>query len=147
MDKQSVLLAIQQSLLGKAENYRRMIADLGEGMANETKSSAGDKYETARSMAQMESGQLNGQLAEVMRQIALLQSLGAEKCEAAGPGALVDLGDELFFIGLPAGTIDLGSRKVICISPVSPAALGMRDKTPGDNVTIGARSMRIKKVH
>ena len=75
MNKQVLLAAARTSLLAKQHDFQVMVADLQEGLANETKSSAGDKYETSRAMSQQELDKINVQLQEISRQLALIPHL------------------------------------------------------------------------
>src|SRR5258707_5924053 len=70
----------------------------------ETKSSAGDKYETGRAMAQLEIEKNSAQLAEAnkLKQI-LLQLVTTQTTDSIQAGSLVITNQGRFYISIPAG--------------------------------------------
>ncbi|MDF7819072.1 transcription elongation factor [Runella sp. MFBS21] len=99
----------------------------------ETKSSAGDKYETARAMAQIERDR-HAQLYEQLRQErAVLERIDPSfNFERVGLGALVhsSLGD--FLIAVSVGVVMVSGQKIIVVSPQSPLGASLMGKQVGD---------------
>lgn len=145
-----VLLAHIRAVLGeKQQQLQAMLDDLNDGIANDTKSSAGDKYETARSMSQQEIDKVSVQLAEVGRQLALLPAL--ENNTLSGTvvqsGSLVGTDSGLFFIGIPAGQIVVNGVTVFCLSAAAPIAQKLLGLTAGDELEVNGKSYRILEIH
>src|SRR5580692_11797409 len=87
----------------------RVIMDQAQEAANnEEKSSAGDKYETGRAMAQLQKEMHGRLLAEYAKEVSALQSLVTDLvCECGCPGAFIRAKEIAFFVS--AG---LGRREV-----------------------------------
>src|SRR4051812_47360042 len=123
MNKALILEHAKTVLLGKQQELFDMLEDLSDGLANDTKSSAGDKYETSRAMSQQEIDKVSVQLQEVKRQLALLPLLETKApTTAIENGSLVATDHALFYIGLPLGQLEIGSKLLFCISPTAPVA-------------------------
>ena len=60
--KELIINTLNAQLHLKLENYKKSLNDLHEGNKNESKSSAGDKYETGRSMTQIEIAMISNQI-------------------------------------------------------------------------------------
>ena len=71
--KQKVYQHYLQFVNGKISLLQQVLADLKESGANETKSTVGDKHETALAMLQIEQANKLKQLAEVIAQKILRQ--------------------------------------------------------------------------
>lgn len=145
MTKAAILDGVRAVLLEKQQQLQAMLDDLNEGIANDTKSSAGDKYETARSMSQQEIDKVSVQLQETGRQLALLP--GLENTVSSGSvvqnGSLVGTDTGLFFIGIPAGQITIGAESVFCIGAAAPVAQLLIGKTAGETYVWNGRSHTI----
>lgn len=89
----------------------------------ETKSSAGDKYETGRAMAQLEIEKNSTQLAEAkkIKQI-LLQLDPTKSTETIQAGSLTITNEGRFYISIPAGQFTIEGENYFAISPSSPIA-------------------------
>ena len=73
--KQKIYQACLRSLDEKISLFESALAELRASVANETKSSAGDKYETARAMLQIEQDNIGRQLNEVRAQKKQLETI------------------------------------------------------------------------
>src|SRR5690349_15598667 len=80
-----------EMLREKQQHIQQSIADARAASNSDTKSSMGDKYETTREMMQIEIEKLSLQLAEIQKNLALLNSLNPHQkyTEAVG-GSLVE---------------------------------------------------------
>lgn len=139
--KKTILEHLHQLLIQKQTYHIASIDDLNTAIANETKSSAGDKYETSRAMAQQEIDQLSTQLEETNRQIALLSGLTIGTGESIQMGSLVRTSLGWFFIGIPVGKIAVKNSEnevltVQCISSIAPLSQQLMRKESGESVVI-----------
>ena len=100
----------------------------------ETKSSAGDKYETGRAMAQIERDR-HAQLFEQLRQErAVLDRIDPDFVfQRVGLGALVKTSVGVFFVSVSAGMVVIDGQKVIAMSPQSPLGASLMGKQVGDS--------------
>lgn len=123
--------------------------DTAQASANEeTKSSVGDKYETARAMAQLEIEKSTQQLAEAGKLKRLLSEFSPEAGSSiVALGSLVQADKGWFYISLSAGMVDLGGTKYICLSPVSPLGSQMMKLMSGDAFSFGGKNYQIEAVY
>ena len=104
--------------------------EISGSMENETKSSAGDKHETARAKMQSEHEKLSWQMDEFKSQHELLQKLDTERAtETISSQNLVYTDKGIFFIIIPLGKVEFESKTIYVISPTSPlgkALIGLK---------------------
>ncbi len=99
----------------------------------ETKSSAGDKYETTRAMMQIEIENNSKRLAEARTlQNTLLQITFLEKYELVTIGSLVQTNQGLFFIAIGIGQVRIDLDTYFVISPTAPIGELLMRKKVGD---------------
>ncbi len=123
------------------------IGELQAAMANETKSSAGDKYETAREMLQQEMNLYLGRKADAKTQLAQLHLVDPRhKHDIVAPGALVYTNNAIYYLAVNAGNFIIGGEKIFCISPASPIALQLKGKKAGDEFTFIGKQNKVLKV-
>ncbi len=122
--------------------------DMVNSSANEeTKSSAGDKYETTREMIQQEIEKHSAAIAEAVKQKQLLQQISTvRRHEKIQTGSLVITDKNNFYIAISAGALMVGGKKYLAISPSSPIAIQMIDKHTGDSFAFNNITHVIKQV-
>ena len=107
----------QQSLLKRIEDARVAISDLQESANEETKSSAGDKYETGRAMMQLEIEKHTTQLGELLKQKQVLDQINIDRTqETVQFGAVVRTNQGNFFISINGGQFLLEGESFIRVS-------------------------------
>ena len=84
---------------------------LYESLNSEIKSSAGDKFETSREMAQIEIRKLE---TEILKAQQFIQDLQENKAD------LIITETEVFLISIPFGKITINSKTIYCISNSAP---------------------------
>lgn len=126
----------------------QLALDMANSSANEeTKSSAGDKYETTREMIQQDVDKHSAALAEAVKQKQLLQLINADKpTDKIQPGSLVITDKNSFYISISAGTIMLGDTKYLAIAASSPIGIKMIDHTAGHTFVFNNIAQQIKEV-
>jgi transcription elongation GreA/GreB family factor len=109
---------------------------LVQASANEeTKSSAGDKYETGRAMAQLEVERQQAQLSVTEKLLSSLQHVQSVKPSGRViPGSLVTTSRGVYYISISLGVIEVDSRQYFVVSPDSPVGNVLLGKTTGDEV-------------
>ena len=119
--KEKIYQTCLQLLNQQVADLEHALQDLASGMADDTKSSAGDKHETARAMAQLEQEKINIQLAEVKKQIDQLQQLdiGILSLKAYN-GSLIRSDKGYLFLSIAIGKIVVDEQTVIVLSSQSP---------------------------
>ena len=128
--------SIQQSLLSAREAAN-----------DETKSSAGDKYETGRAMMQIEIDNQNGQLAEAQRLFAQLKNINPEKIhDVIQKGSLVKTNLGNYFIAIGAGKIEVEGNDYFAIGMSSPIGQQLLGLKPGDSFEFNGKTFTIQEV-
>lgn len=145
--KPALLAHLKTLLEGRMETARQAMQAAQAAANEEGKSSAGDKYETARAMGQL-TRELHARPYEQARQDALLLSrLPTAASEAAGPGSLISTtAGDLFFIGLGVGPVVVAGRQVFCLSPQTPLGQALLGKRVGDGFVFGQRTLTISQL-
>ncbi len=119
-----------------------------ESANDETKSSAGDKHETGRAMAQLEREKSAIQLAEATNlKRALSQFKGDIVYNSIRLGSLVYTGSITFYIALSVGKIELDGEVYFAISPGSPMGQHLSKMKLGDESAFNGRPIRVEAVY
>ena len=141
MNKKAWLELMETGVRDALNSLQADMAALQESRQADTKSSAGDKHETARAMMDQELQQLNQQREKAFRNQSELQQLTDAPCEVAARGAAVETERIIYFISISFGKLPVeGVKPVYALSPVSPAAQAMLGKRAGECFEInGAR--------
>ncbi len=114
----------------------------------ETKSSAGDKYETARAMNQLEKDMLGRQLSENKRELAAMMEVDCSGVHTkVAPGSLVECTDMYFFVLGGIGKLVIEDKTVWVISPSAPLARTLIGKTTGDQIIFNGKQITILELY
>jgi hypothetical protein len=119
--RQKVYEQYLQSINDKISLLRNILTDLKESSSNETKSTAGDKHETALAMLQIEQKNTSRQLKEALDQKILFGQINSAviKPEIA-KGSLLKTNKGYLFLSIALGKIIVDGITIIAISPQSP---------------------------
>jgi hypothetical protein len=118
-----------------------------ESRDNDTKSSAGDKHETARAMVQIEIDKSEDQLKKTIDLQSELLSLNLEKqYKKIEKGCLVVTNTETFFISIGLGKILFNDSMYYAISLASPIGALIKDKVVGDKVHFNGKEILVKGI-
>lgn len=102
----------------------------------ETKSSAGDKYETGRAMAQLEIEKNTKQLSEAEKLLGMMQAIVPDRIsESIIPGSLVTTSNGIFYISISIGSVTLEHEPYFIIAPDSPIGKLFMGRRAGDAVS------------
>ena len=148
MKKQAWLKIMDAGVRDALNRLQADMVALQESRQADTKSSAGDKHETARAMVDQELQQLNQQREKAQRNQSELQQLTDAPCEVAARGAAVETERIIYFISISFGKLPVvGAKPVYALSPVSPAAQAMLGKRAGEVFEINGATHTILKVY
>lgn len=126
MSKADIYAACQSLLNDKVEIAQKNIDEAQASANSETKSSAGDKYETGRAMSQRERDLHARQLSELLNIQKSLSAIDPDKtCKKVELGALVETPMSTFFIAGSLGKINVSGKEIMVISAISPIAQAM----------------------
>ena len=132
-DRKEIIDACHAVLAERNLGIESQLQALRESLENESKSTAGDKHDTARAMTHLEQGKLGRQELLLSHDLNTLSQLNKHSIPAqVGLGSVVYTPKGTFFIGPSMGKIEVGSITVMVISPVAPIAQSMLGKKAGD---------------
>lgn len=118
-----------------------------ESANTESKSSAGDKYETGRAMAQLDRDRYAQQLAEALRLDQDLARINIDRAYSTiQPGSLVLTSRGVFFVSISAGKLLVDGHDYIAVSPASPIATALAGKKAGDTVVFNKVTYQVLDV-
>lgn len=119
-----------------------------ESSNSETKSSAGDKYETGREMANQERDRNAAQLHEAQQLLIVLQKINPEMvCDTVRPGALVRTSLGLFYLSIGAGKLYTAEgQEFLAVSLAAPVAAMLSGKRAGDEVLFNGKLVQVEEV-
>jgi transcription elongation GreA/GreB family factor len=148
-----VISACRSLLLARRMQYAQELAHLDAAAENETKSSAGDKYETGREMLAQARQIVERNLSETESALATLDRMDKVIADAKAPspqptrigfGSLVETSGGLYLLGISLGEVALGpGLKATAISLASPLGKAFLGKSMGDEVVWKGHNLRI----
>lgn len=145
--KQKIYQQFQQQLSGKINNLQLQLNDLKESTANETKSTAGDKYETARAMLQIEQDAIRRQLQELLEQQAVFSSInGSTHSIKIIQGSLIKTNRGWFLLSAALGKTTIDNIVITALSSQSPLGKLLLNKTINSAVTVNSISYTIEEI-
>lgn len=135
--KQKIYDHYLQLVNDKIKMLEQVLADLKESGANETKSTAGDKHETALAMLQIEQANTRDQLEKITQQKAVMEKINpAVTTIAIVNGSVIKTNRGYFFMAIAAGKALVDGITVMAISPQSPLGMQLMGMKTGDTVTV-----------
>lgn len=142
--KAEVLEAFATALRERCAAAEKELAALVDAAANETKSSAGDKYETAREMFSQARDLQRRLLDEARVQLDWIarQDLSSPRT-SAGTGALVRTSEGWMLLAPIAGSAKVGTETVQGLSIQSPLGQALKGARDGDVVEFRGRRLEV----
>ncbi len=131
----------------RVNNIREAIELAQEAAHEETKSSAGDKYETGRAMMQLEIENQMLQMAEAEKlKKALDQINPLADCDTVVTGSLVTTSIGTFYLSVSVGKLTIDGKDYMAVSPSSPIGSLMLNREKGATVTFNGKEIRITDI-
>lgn len=123
--------------------------DYAQESANqEEKSSAGDKYETGRAMAQIARDQAAQQLDEALKLKNALDHIDPGVLHSkAGLGSLVVTDQSRFYIAISAGKFEIDGEEYFVISPHSPIGKLLMNSETSNVISFQNKKQVILEIH
>lgn len=119
--KSTILKLVTEQLQSKINTIQSEYNVYLESAANETKSTAGDKHDTSKSMMQLEQEKLTGQLQQLKLQKKTLEIIDPWKEQKAVQlGSYIETNHGNFFISISSKPVEIENKIINCISIQSP---------------------------
>lgn len=146
--KTELLQQMHAILDSKIKDAKDSITSAKESRNNDTKSSAGDKYETGRAMMQMEIDNNELQYSKAMLQKQELLKINASKSGTnAENGSIVKTNFENYFLSIAMGKMLAFGETYYAISLASPLGAFLKNKKAGDSGIFQGREFVIEKIN
>ena len=145
--KQKVHQHYLQMVIDKISLLQQDLADLKESGANETKSTAGDKHETALAMLQIEQANKREQLQQVFAQKIVVENINPTIVAAIVlSGSLIKTDKGYLFMSVALGKAVVEGISFTALSPQSPLGKELMGLKAGDTALINNRSYHIEMI-
>ncbi|UAJ14871.1 hypothetical protein [Aquirufa lenticrescens] len=141
--KSQIQANLRSILENTLEEARREYLLAKESRDSDTKSSAGDKFETGREMMQREMDKLSALVDNTLNSIAKLDRIADLPASVViSEGSLVETDQETYFISIGYGKLD----SIYAISIESPLGVELKGKRVGDRIEMRGRNITIKSI-
>lgn len=121
-----------------------------ESANDQSKSSAGDKYETSRSMGQLDRNMHARQYEQARQERTILERLQATNDSGTlgrvALGSLVKTTAGFFFIAVSAGVVALEGEKIIAISAATPIGKALLGKEVKGTFLFQGKNRKIEEI-
>ena len=145
--KQKIYYHYLHGINEKISLLQQVLADLKESITNETKSTAGDKHETALAMLQIEQANISGQLNEMAAQKTILEKINpAIAATVVVNGSLIKTNKGYFYMSIAAGKAVIESVAVIALSQQSPLGTKLTGLSAGDEIEVNNNKYCIETI-
>ncbi|GJM28488.1 MAG: hypothetical protein DHS20C17_11230 [Cyclobacteriaceae bacterium] len=145
--KQQILDSCKQVISDRISVIENNLEAVRESRNNETKSSAGDKYETSRAMLQIEEDNYQKQLHQAMLLKNQLEQINVtSQSVQADQGSLVVTNQGSYFISIGLGKITLENGSYFCISSGSPMGQKLTNQQVGFKFSFNGQHFEIMEV-
>jgi transcription elongation GreA/GreB family factor len=145
VEKEKVFQQVKSRVEEKVAELHHAIEEAELSRDSDTKSSAGDKHETSRAMAQIEIEQLQVQLQRVLQSKDILDKMNTEDGMTQGQlGSLIDTDAGIYFLSIGLGPIQLeDGQAVYAVSLQAPIGELLLGKSKGDSITLNDKVIQI----
>jgi len=120
------------------------IDEAQQASKDDTKSSAGDKYETGRAMMQQETDRNMAQLNEANKLKVALNTITTNTlAEQVENGSVVVTNNGNFYLAISAGVLVVDGESYVAISPASPIGLKLKGLKADDQFALNGKDYKI----
>lgn len=145
--KNEVVASFKAMLNDKVHIIEEQIEQARYAILSETKSSAGDKYETGRAMAQNEMFRLSQQLSELHNSRNSFFEIDFDsQSETIRKGSLIETDFGWFLLSEGIGSVSAKSQKVTALSAQSPLGIQLLNKKIKDQFEIRNKTYQVLQV-
>lgn len=146
VDKENIRSHCIELLELRISHAKKAMEEAQEASASEEKSSAGDKYETARAMGHL-SGEMNAkQWQKAVDELKLARKLDIKFHPSIRVGSLVYTETSIYFIGIGLGPIMIDGVEIITLSLHAPLTKLLLGKSIGSSIDFNNHNQVIQKI-
>ena len=145
--KQAIHHQCLENIQQRRQHALEAIAMARQSANEEGKSSAGDKHETGRAMAQLEQEKAGKQLQDLEDLLAVIKRLDpSAKNTTVVMGSLAYTSNGIFYLSVAAGKISLSGIDYYAISPASPMGAALLGNKANAEVSLNGKTLSITAV-
>lgn len=147
LDKSIVFQALQTEVNLRVSTLEKALDNSRAEMVSESKSTAGDKHETGRAMAQLEQEKLGRQVLSARElQQAIAQIDANEEHDKIQFGSLIKASNGLFFFSVGIGKLIVEGESIFCLTMTSPLGNFLKGKKAGESIQFNGKTISILEV-
>ncbi len=147
-DKKKLYQQCLQFVEQRISHAQAALDSATEAGNSEDKSSAGDKHETGRAMAQIDQENARKQLHEARELKNALMKISPDVSSAKViAGSLVVTDKNNFFVAVAAGKMEVEGTTVFVLSPVSPIGQKLLGLSASEQMEFNGQVYKIKEVY
>jgi transcription elongation GreA/GreB family factor len=137
----------QQFITQRIETAETALEQAREASNDDTKSSAGDKFETTREMMQQDISRNKRLLEDALQNLQVLKSIqDIPVGDKIKNGSLVLTSEGAFYISISAGQLIVDGKTYFAISALSPIGQLLLGKKEGDNFSFNQKQYKIDTI-
>lgn len=145
--KKAAFTQLKEELNAKRQELLTLVKGMESARNSEDKSSAGDKHETARAMAQNELDKYQNQLSLLNKSLTFLGQIDPNKeCKTIESGALVKTNEGHYLFAISHGRIEVQNQDLFVISMAAPIGQAFAAKKVGDEILFQGRNIKIEAI-
>lgn len=146
--KREAYEACRLYVAGALQRIKEAMKEAQEAANEETKSSAGDKYETTHAMMMLEKEKFSGQHAEMVKLQRVLDQIEPDKKNTRGRlGALIHTSNGWYYLAIGTGKLNVTQESVFAVSLASPIGKLLEGKGVGDVVLLNGKELKVLEVY
>ena len=140
---QTILKLLTNSIVHATKDYELA----KESRDSDTKSSAGDKFETGREMMQREMDKVSASIDQSKNQLNFLSKINLNR-----PYSTVDLGcltitdQDIYYISIGLGKVEINAELIYAVSLDSPIGQIFKGKRVGDILEFRGKTLKINQL-
>lgn len=145
--KQQIMDHVRNVVAQRLDTFKSAADAAKDSKQNETKSSAGDKYETGRAMMQIEQEKNEAQWQQAWHLKQVLDQIDIHSdYDKAMQGSLVITNQGVYFLSIGIGKVLLNQVTYFCISVNSPIGQLLLGKSVGDKIIFKESEINVLEI-
>ena len=137
---ETILKLLTNSIVHATKDYELA----KESRDSDTKSSAGDKFETGREMMQREMDKISASIDQSKNQLNFLSKINLNRpCSTVDLGCLIITDQGIYYISIGLGKVEINAEIIYAISLDSPIGQLFKGKRVGDILEFRGKTLKI----
>lgn len=136
-----------QLLEEKITALEKNIQEIQQANSEDTKSSAGDKFETSREMMKQEMDKLGARQSQAVEMLKFLRQIDPHlQKDRVGAGSLVFTNEGTYFFSVSLGKVLMNGQPYFALSMNAPVGKALFNRKAGEEVDFMGRKIRINEI-